>query len=119
LDGISRALLLLPYAALVLVAGCGGSGDDGVGANAANGAIALAWDANAQPELAGYKLYYGTEPNAYSVSVDVGMATASGGTVTFTLGGLTPGQTYYIAATAYDASQAETNYSDEVSVVAR
>jgi hypothetical protein len=42
------------------------------GTTGPNGAITVAWDANTQPELAGYKLYYDTAPNSHSNSVDVG-----------------------------------------------
>jgi hypothetical protein len=80
------------------------------------GAIALAWDANAQAN--GYKLYYGTASGSYPDSVDTGSLTPSGGAVRYTITGLAPGQIYYIAATAYDASKAESNLSNEVSGVA-
>jgi hypothetical protein len=83
------------------------------------GAIALAWDANLQANVAGYKLYYGTASRSYPDSVDTGsLAPSAGGTVRYTITGLAPGQIYYIAATAYDASKAESNLSNEVSGVA-
>jgi len=97
----------------------GGSGGGGGGGGVALGAITLAWDANAQPQVAGYKLYYGTASNAYSDSADVGNPAPSAGTVTYTLTGLAEGQTYFIAATVYDASRLESALSTEVSGVAR
>jgi hypothetical protein len=60
-------------------------------------------------DLAGFKIYYGTAPGRYDHSIDVGNV------ATYTLTGLTPGQTYYIAATAYDTSKMESGYSNEVS----
>jgi fibronectin type 3 domain-containing protein len=45
--------------------------------------IKLAWDANIESDLAGYKVYYGTSSKSYSGSVDAGNVTA------FTLTGLT------------------------------
>jgi hypothetical protein len=81
--------------------------------------IPLAWDPVTDPGLAGYKLHYGSAPNTYSNSVDVGMATQAGSTVTYTLTGLTQGQTYFIVVTAYDASKTESAYSNEVSGVAK
>ena len=98
--------------------GGGGGGSGGGGGGATNGAIVLAWDAITQPQLAGYRVHYGTASNIYSKSVDVGAPTPSGGTVTYTLTGLTKGQTYYIAASAYDTSNIQSDLSNEVSGVA-
>jgi len=74
--------------------------------------IKLAWDANGESDLAGYKIYYGTSSKSYAGSVDVGNATS------YTLTGLTQGQTYYIAVSAYNTSGSESGYSSEVSGVA-
>ena len=74
--------------------------------------VRLAWDANSESDLAGYKIYYGTSSKSYSASVDVGNVT------TYTVTGLTEGQTYYIAVTAYNTSYSEGDYSSEVSGVA-
>jgi hypothetical protein len=52
----------------------------------------------------------------YENSTDVGMATqTSSNTTSYTLRGLTSGQTDYIAVTAYDKSRIESNFSNEVS----
>jgi hypothetical protein len=74
--------------------------------------INLAWNANIESDLAGYKVYYGTSSKSYSGSVDVGSVTA------YDLTGLTDGQIYYIAVTAYNTSNSESGYSTEVSGVA-
>jgi type IV pilus assembly protein PilY1 len=74
--------------------------------------IKLAWDANSESDLAGYKVYYGTSPQSYAGSVDVGNVTS------YTLTGLSQGQTYYVAMTAYNTSGSESGYSSEVSGVA-
>src|SRR2546428_9741483 len=71
--------------------------------------VTLAWDANTEPDLAGYKLYYGNSSGSYQFSVDVGNVTS------YTLSGLLEGQTYYFAATAYNLSLAESGFSNEVS----
>jgi hypothetical protein len=74
-------------------------------ANAAQ--ITLAWDES--DAAAGYKIYSGTASNNYTWVVDVG------NTLSYTTANLTDGYTYYFAATAYDASGLESDYSDEVS----
>ncbi len=70
--------------------------------------VTLTWDANTEPDLAGYKVYYGTAPGAYGTPIDVGNVT------TYTVTGLADGQTYYFAATAYDTVGNESGYSNEV-----
>ena len=65
-------------------------------ANAAQ--VTLAWDPNTEPDLAGYKLYYGTASGDYAEVIDVGNTTM------YTVTNLTAGDTYYFAVTAHDAS---------------
>lgn len=104
-----QLLVILWLLFLAITVGCGGgtSGDTG------SGTISLTWDSNTDPDLGGYRVYYGTASGAYSHSTDVGNVT------TLTLTGLTKGQTYFIVATAYDASHNESGYSNEVSGVPR
>jgi hypothetical protein len=71
--------------------------------------IRLAWDPNTEPDVAGYQIYYGTASRGYRYSIDVGNVT------TYTIQGLTQGVTYYIALTAYDSADNESDYSNEVS----
>ena len=71
--------------------------------------VTLAWDANSEPNIAGYKVYYGTASRVYNWYFDVGKVT------TYSVTGLTDGSTYYFAATAYDTSGVESTYSSEVS----
>lgn len=71
--------------------------------------VTLAWDPNTESDLAGYRIHHGTASGSYSVHIDVNKVT------TYTLTGLTAGQTYYFAATAYDASGNESGYSNSVS----
>ena len=71
--------------------------------------IRLAWDPNTEPDVAGYNIYYGTSSRSYRYSIDVGNAT------TYTIQGLTQGVTYYIALTAYDSADNESDFSNEVS----
>jgi hypothetical protein len=73
--------------------------------------VTLAWDANGESDLAGYKVYYGTSSRNYTWFLDVGNVTST------TVANLSDGLTYYFAATAYDTAQPplESTYSAEVS----
>jgi hypothetical protein len=71
----------------------------------------LDWDPNPEPDFDGYRVYYGTGSGAYTHSIDVG------NTTTYRLDSLLDGVTYYIAVTAYDTADNESDYSDEVSGV--
>jgi hypothetical protein len=75
--------------------------------------MTLAWDPNTEPDLGGYKVYYGTSSGTYGVPLNVGNVTD------YTLTGLTERGGYYIAVTAYDKSGNESVYSNEVSGAAR
>jgi len=77
------------------------------GAHAAE--VTLEWDPNSELDLAGYKIYWGTTSGNYISNVDVGKQT------TYTITDLSEGQTYYIAAKAYDEADNESGYSVEVS----
>ncbi|NPV04000.1 MAG: hypothetical protein HPY67_04630 [Syntrophaceae bacterium] len=92
-----RLIVILVFAAILL---------SGIPAGAAE--VTLAWDPNAEPDLAGYKVYSGTASRNYSGTVDVGNWTRC------VMGGLEPGRTYYFAAKAYNATGSESDYSAEV-----
>jgi hypothetical protein len=62
------------------------------------------------PNLAGYKLYYGSQSGQYPTMIPVGMTT------TYTATNLSAGQTYYFATKAYDSTGTESAFSNEVSV---
>jgi len=71
--------------------------------------VTVAWDANTDPAVAGYRVHYGTAPGNYTTHIDVGNATSC------VINGLLAGLTYYFAATAYDGSGNESDYSAAVS----
>jgi hypothetical protein len=88
--------------------------------------VTLAWDANTESDIAGYKIYYdtdsgppydGTGADRGDSPIDVPLAMDEDpdpNTVQYTVLGL-PGQTYYFAVTAYDreAPSNESGYSNE------
>lgn len=78
--------------------------------------VTLAWEANQEPDLAGYKVYYGTNPGVYNGTtalegpspIDPGRAT----TVTFV--GLDDTKEHYFTVTAYNFEGKESPYANEV-----
>ena len=71
--------------------------------------VTIAWDPNTDPNIAGYKVYYGYSSRNYPFVCDTGNHT------TCAISGLEEGKTYYFAATAYDLWNNESSYSKEVS----
>jgi len=71
--------------------------------------VKLQWDPNTEPDLAGYKLYYGTASQNYSHTIDLGQVNS------YQVGNLQDGLKYYFAVTAYDIDGNESGFSNEVS----
>ncbi len=71
------------------------------------GSVIVSWSPNSEPDLAGYKIYYGVESFTKVVNV--------GNTTSYSIGDLTAGNTYIFAVTAYDDSRNESEYSNTVS----
>lgn len=69
----------------------------------------LSWNANADADLAGYKIYMGTGSGMYGTPIVVGNVTS------YAMNNLQIGRTYYFAITAYDTAGNESLYSAEVS----
>ena len=103
----------------LIITGCGGGSSGGVngdipgGTTNSEGTLSLAWDANTEPYVAGYRVYYGTASETYGPPIDVGNVT------TYTLKYLITGQTYFVSVTAYATSNEESGFSDEVSAAAK
>jgi len=70
--------------------------------------VNLAWDANVEPDITGYRLYYGTRSGEYTESVDTGNVT------TTRVDGLACGSVYYFALTAWNQAGLESDFSNEV-----
>jgi len=74
--------------------------------------VTLAWNAETDPSVVGYRVYYGTASGSYQTNNDVGNNTTS------TVSNLQTGTTYYFAVTAYNSTGVESGYSNEVSYAA-
>lgn len=100
-----RGMLLLGcFLALVLLSVYGVYGVSGF-----SGSVTVAFDPIEDPDIIGYRVYYGLVSREYTHSVDIGSQNI------YTLTGLTPGRTYYVAVTSYDVNDNESVYSQEIS----
>jgi len=73
------------------------------------GEVNLAWDPNTEPDVAGYRVYYGLGSRNYDHFMEVGNSTSC------LVTGLEQGRTYYFAATAVNTANIESDFSNEVS----
>lgn len=71
--------------------------------------VTLAWDATTESNVAGFKVYAGTNSGVYTSFADAGAQT------TLTISNLVAGVTYYFAATAYNTAGLESDFSEEIS----
>lgn len=112
---MGRTARSFSFLIVVGLAACGGGGGDSPSGGAppppppGSISVGFAWDVNTEPDLAGYRIHYGTAPGNYSTTVDVG------NTTTYTVNGLASGMRYYFAITAYDTSGNESGFSQEIS----
>src|SRR5688500_15594881 len=72
-------------------------------------AATASWDANTEPDLAGYKLSYGTQSGDHTVVIDVGKVT----THQFNP---PPGKRYYVVVQAYNSAGELSEKSSEVTI---
>lgn len=91
----------------------------GLNAVAGNASVLLSWDPVPDPDLEGYRIYYGTAPGRYfGEGSRSGPSPVDAGTATeFLLEGLENGRLYYFSVVAYDRSvnPYQTVFSREVS----
>lgn len=76
-----------------------------------DGSIDVSWSLGGETDLAGYKIYFGTESGVYSEIMNVGL------TAHFMLTGLVNDKKYYITISAYDSDGNESLTSVELSAV--
>ncbi len=72
--------------------------------------VTIAWDASSNPNLGGYKVYYGTTPGVYGPAINVGNRTS------WTLTNLVYGVNYYFYVGVYTKTGAETPFTNELTV---
>jgi fibronectin type III domain protein len=110
----SGALLILTIAGLMVACGDSVSVSVKGGTAILNGGEAiLAWDPPVSVSgLAGYRVYYGTTSGTYLQLPGEGVPVTNA--TTYTVTGLQGATTYYFAVTAYDTSNSESGFSNEV-----
>jgi uncharacterized repeat protein (TIGR01451 family) len=74
--------------------------------------ITLVWNVNSEPDVAGYRIAWGSSPGSHPNLIDAGNVT------TYTVTGLTQGSTYYFVVQAYDGAGNLSPNSQETSAVA-
>lgn len=75
--------------------------------------IGLAWNPNPEPDIAGYRVYWGTASRVYNEPIDVPGAPQE---PQFKVVDLPDSGIAFFAVTAYNAAGLESIYSDEISV---
>lgn len=110
---IRLRVLGLVVAAIAVACGGGSGGTGSTGSGNADQTATLQWNAVDDPQVKGYRVYFGTASRTYGqtfgAGLDVGMTT------TYIVTGLQSGLTYYFAVTSYGDIGKESDYSNEVS----
>jgi hypothetical protein len=100
-----RALALALVSALILPAVVHAAGEPAP-------SVSLAWNANPEPDVAGYKVHFGAQSGVYTNVIDVRGATST------SLPQLLMGSTYYMAVSAYNSAGQEGPRSAEFALAA-
>ncbi|MBW2164519.1 MAG: fibronectin type III domain-containing protein [Deltaproteobacteria bacterium] len=77
--------------------------------------ITITWDRNQEPDIAGYRIYYGTRSGQYKNSMIVYDSATQPLQLSYTVAGLSEGTTYYFALKTFDQAGQESDYSVETS----
>ena len=118
-------ILLILGLSVLLICHCGGGGggSQGSGGSAGggetSGTLNLAWEASSDSPVVGHLVYYGTRSGMYEHYADAGPTPGPGITIAYTLTNLPKGQNYYVAVTAYDRFRNESDFSNEVTALAK
>lgn len=79
------------------------------------GTATVSWDANTEPDLAGYKIYFGLSSGSYGSQIQVGNIINS--RMSVRVNGLELGREYFFVVTAIDFSGNESGFSNEVNII--
>lgn len=124
MENVFKAILLVLLVAGLF--GCGGGGggsSSGAPGAGSSKSVSIFWDVPATKmdgttlypdEVAGFKIYYGTESGTYTEVVDI-IGFDQNSTQSHTIDNLSPSTTYYFAVTCYDIHGNESGFSVEVS----
>ncbi|MCK4824003.1 fibronectin type III domain-containing protein [bacterium] len=77
--------------------------------------VTLTWNRNQEPDIAGYKIFYGTRSRQYTNSITVYDSANQPLQRKYTVAGLSEGTTYYLALKTFDQAGQESVYSGETS----
>src|SRR5262245_52343035 len=106
LRGGGSAWLALPFLALLLLP----TGSWALSAR-------LTWQPSTDSRVTGYFVYVRQATMPYGVAIDAGTPRAAGdGTLSYVVSGLSDTQTYFLALTAYTATQLESGLSNELPI---
>jgi hypothetical protein len=75
--------------------------------------VKLSWDANSEPDVIGYRVYYGVASGTYTDRVDVSAVT------TAEVSGLLVGANYYFVVVAFNQAGVESDFSDELMLLTK
>lgn len=108
---VALSVLLLAILAIPAVVWSSGS-EVKLQAGSTQGTVTLFWDANSEPDLAGYKVYWGRSPSVYTNTPQPVVAVMSQPSYTTPV---LPNGKWYFAVTAFNAAGQESGFSNEVS----
>ncbi|OPL12243.1 MAG: hypothetical protein AVO38_04265 [delta proteobacterium ML8_D] len=77
--------------------------------------VTMTWHRNQEPDIAGYRIYYGTQSGQYNNSITVLDSATQPLQRSYTVDGLNDGVTYYFALKTFDQAGQISNYSAEAS----
>ncbi|MCD6199355.1 MAG: fibronectin type III domain-containing protein [Deltaproteobacteria bacterium] len=79
--------------------------------------ITMTWNRNQEPDIAGYKIFYGTQSGYYTDSITVNDTVNQPQQRSYTIAGLSEGTTYYFVLKAFDRIGQESEYSNEILLI--
>jgi hypothetical protein len=119
-------VLIISVAFFVSLTGCGGGGIkcrpvSAIGSSSGEkGILTIAWDSSKEPQVMGYRIFYGMASGKYQGCIDIGKPPESSPGVTkYNLTGLSLGKKYFISVVSRDNANNSSRFSEEISGVAK